>query len=63
MGNKKSINVIFLIIAIILGTTLFKHFNFKTFSFKKPALDVVFLITFIVSIYLLMKDYNKQPEK
>jgi nicotinamide riboside transporter PnuC len=63
MDNKKGMNFILVVVAFILGATLFKHFDFKVFSFKMPALDIIFLITFIVSIYLLIKDYNKQPEK
>lgn len=63
MENKKSINFGLVIVAFILGTTVLKHFDFKTYSFKMPVLDFVFLITFIGSIYFLIKDYTKQPEK
>lgn len=59
MEGKKRINFIFLIIAIILGGTLWKHFDFSTFSFEMPALDIIFLITFIVSVYIIIKDYRK----
>ncbi len=63
MENKKGLNFILLVVAFILGTTLFKHFDFKTFSFKMPALDIIFLITFIVCIILIIKDYKRQPGK
>jgi len=63
MDDKKRVNFIFVIVALILGMTLFKHFDFKTVSFKMPALDIIFLITFIVTIYLLIKDYKKRTEK
>ncbi|SOD92737.1 hypothetical protein SAMN06269250_4132 [Spirosoma fluviale] len=63
MENKKNVNFTFIVVAFILGTTLIKHFDFKTSSFKMPALDIIFLIAFILSIYFIIKDYKKQPEK
>lgn len=63
MDKKKGVNFIFIIIAFILGMRLFKDFDFETASFKKPALDIIFLITFIVSIYFIIKDYKKPIEK
>lgn len=59
MEKKKNINFILLIIAFILGATLFKHFDFQTVRFEKPVLDTVFLITFIVTLYLIVKDLKK----
>jgi membrane protein DedA with SNARE-associated domain len=63
MEKKKGLNFFWGIIAIILGTTLFKQFDFKNFKFEKPALDIVYIIGFIISIYFLMKKDNNQPEK
>ncbi len=55
MENKKGVNFFWGIIAIILGCTLFKHFDFKNLTFKHLALDVVYLIIFSVSIYFLVR--------
>jgi hypothetical protein len=63
MENKKGLNLFFAFIAFILGWTLFKHFDFENFKFQDPALDILYLIVFAVSIYLLIKDYRKRPEK
>lgn len=63
MDNKKGINLFFAFMAIILGWTLFKHFDFKTFKFADPYLDIIYLIVFIISIYLIIKNRNKRPEK
>ena len=63
MEKKKGINFMLAIIAIIIGTTLYKHFNFETFSFKKPALDIIFLITFIFTVYAIIKEYRQGTEK
>ena len=43
------------IVAIILGVTLYKQFNFDTLTFEKPALAIVYFIVFIISVYLLIK--------
>ena len=56
MENNKAPNFFFGVIATILGVTLFKHFDFQNLKFEKPALDVVYLITFAISIYMLVKN-------
>lgn len=63
MEKKKGINPFWAFIAIILGWRLFKHFNFLTFKFSDPYFDVVYIIVFSTSIYLIVKDYNKQADK
>ena len=62
MENKKGINLFFTLIAFTLGLTLFKHIDFKNFTLKDPALDILYLIVFVLSIYFLTKG-NNQPEK
>lgn len=39
MKSSKKTNFFLLFIVIILGATLFKHFNFKTFQLKDPLFD------------------------
>jgi hypothetical protein len=63
MNGKKGINFFFAIIAIIIGSKLYKHFDFQNFKFEKPAIDIIYLITFVASIIFLIKDYIKRPEK
>lgn len=62
MENKKEINWFFAFIAFTLGLTLFKHIDFKNFTLKEPALDILYLIVFILSIYFLFNGKN-QPKK
>jgi len=62
MEKKRKINFMFLIIAFILGTALWKDFDFQSLRFEKPALDTVFLITFIVSVYLIIKDLRTKSD-
>ncbi len=63
MDNKKGINFGMVIIAFILGMAIFKHFNFETYSFKKPALDTVYIIAFLGALYFIFKDYFKREKK
>lgn len=63
MENKKPVSFIFGIIAIILGVTLFKQFDFKTLRFEKPELAILYIIVFAFSIYYLIKNPKKGSEK
>jgi uncharacterized membrane protein HdeD (DUF308 family) len=63
MENRKAISFVFSIIAIILGVTLFKQFNFESLTFEKPTLAVLYFIVFAFSIYILVKKPKKQSEK
>lgn len=63
MENKKGVNVVLVLMASVLGTTVIKHFDFNTLSFKMPVLDTIFLLTFILSIYLIAKEYRGRPKE
>lgn len=63
MENKKVPLFAFRIIAIILGVTLFKQFDFENFKFEKTGLAIVYFIGFAISIYVLVKNAKDQPEK
>lgn len=53
----------FSIVAIILGVTLFKQFDFENFKFEKPALAIVYLVVFIASIYFIIKGLRTSTNK
>lgn len=55
MKYKLAPNLFSVIIAIILGVALFKQFDFQNFKFEKPALAVVYIFAFIISIGLIVK--------
>ena len=63
MDNKKGMNWFFVFIAFTLGLTLIKHIDFKSLTLKEPVLDVLYIVVFIISIYLIIKDLKKRPEK
>lgn len=59
MDKKKGVNVFLVVIAVVIGGTLFKHFDFENFSFKDPYLDVLYFLVFAASIFLLIKEIKK----
>jgi hypothetical protein len=63
MENKKALSFTFTIIAIILGVTLFKKFDFETLKFENTGLAIVYIIVFTISIYVLMKNYKSSSKK
>jgi membrane protein DedA with SNARE-associated domain len=63
MDSKKGINWFFAFIAFTLGLTLSKHIDIKNLTLKDPVLDILYLIVFVISIYLIIKNYQKRPEK
>lgn len=62
MEPKKGVNFFFALIAILTGSKLYKHFDFQNFRFEKPALDTIYLITFIGSIIFLIRDFRQRPK-
>ncbi|MBL0740698.1 hypothetical protein [Chryseolinea lacunae] len=56
MEKKKTLSFTFGIVAIILGVTLFKQFDFENLKFQKTGLAIVYSIAFIISIYVLVKN-------
>jgi hypothetical protein len=63
MENRKALLFSFSIIAIILVWTLFKQFDFKNLTFKNTGLAIIYIATFVFSIYVLIRNYKKPPEK
>lgn len=48
------------IVAIILGVTLFKQFDFENLKFEKPALAVVYIITLTAAVYVIVKNLRRK---
>ncbi|MBN8572437.1 MAG: hypothetical protein J0M05_00860 [Candidatus Kapabacteria bacterium] len=62
MKDKIGFNLVFAILAFPIGLALFKDINFETFTFKKPALDTLYLITFCAMIFLMLKKKEKKTD-
>lgn len=63
MDSKKGMNWFFAFIAFTLGLTLIKHIDFKNLTLKEPVLDVLYIIVFAISIYIIIKDLKKKTDK
>jgi len=61
--NNKVPSFILGVVAVILGWTLVKHFDFENLRFKQPWLDILYIIIFVFSIYVLIKNYKSKTEK
>jgi hypothetical protein len=48
MEKKNGLNWFFVFIAFTLGLTLIKHIDFKNLTLKEPALDILYIIVFII---------------
>lgn len=63
MNNKKGISFPLLIIAIVLGWTIIKQFDFENLKFEKPAMAVIYILTFVMTVYMIFKNNNQDVEK
>lgn len=61
--NKGATNFFFIVVAAILGPALYKQFDFDTLKFEKPALAIIYFITFSISIILLVKNLINRPKQ
>lgn len=48
------------IIAIIVGSALYKQIDFKTMTVEKPWLAALYALTFLFALYILIKGYRKK---
>jgi predicted ferric reductase len=62
MKNKNEYSFPLLIITVVLGWTIYKQFDFQNLKFEKPAMAVVYILTFLLTVYLILKK-GKQKEK
>jgi hypothetical protein len=60
MDSRKGANFFLVIIAIVTGTKLVRHFDFKNLKFEKPLLDAIYLVTFVAVIVFFIADYRKR---
>lgn len=56
MEKQKAPVFILIIVAIIVAMALYKQFDFENLKFQKPALAVVYGITFVVAVTVLIKN-------
>jgi membrane protein DedA with SNARE-associated domain len=59
----KGPNFFWTLIALILGVTLYRKFDFENFTFEQPALAIVYVIVLVAAIFMIVKDYKDRPRK
>lgn len=57
MEKKKGLNFFFLIILIVTGRALLKDIDFQNFTVKKPAIDTLYALAFLLGIVMLLKPF------
>ena len=63
MEKSKAPVFTFSIVAIILGVTLFKQFDFKNLKFENTGLAIVYMLVFIASVYFIIKGLKTTTNK
>lgn len=55
MSTKKELSFPLIIIAIVIGGTLYKQIDFKTMTVKDPAMAVIYALTLLMTLYFIFK--------
>lgn len=55
MSSKKRPSFPFVVIAFVLAGGIFEEFNFESMEFEKPALAIVYILTFLMTLYFITK--------
>ena len=55
-NEQKGFPLILIIIAIIVGGGLLREFDFETFRFRKVGLGIVYLITFVATVAVIIRN-------
>ena len=58
MSNKKGPIIPFGIITLVLGGAIVEQFDFETLTFEKPALAIVYILTFLMTVFFLTKSFK-----
>lgn len=51
------------IVAIIVGSALFKQIDFTNFTVEKKALSAIYFVTFMFSVFVLAKHFISKSKK
>ena len=46
------------IIAIVLGSSIFREFDFERYTFEKPALAAVYIFAFLLAVFFIVNHYR-----
>ena len=62
MKDKIGFNLIFAIIAFPIGLALLRDTDFESLTFRKPALDILYLLVFITLLFLMFRKKKEKSE-
>ena len=62
MKDKIGFNLIFAIIAFPIGLALLRDTDFESLTFRKPALDILYLAVFITLLFLMFRKKKEKSE-
>lgn len=63
MNNNRGFNFFLVIIAFVTGSKLVSHTDFKNWTFEKPAIDTLYLIVFLLSVFFIVWELIKRLKK
>lgn len=63
MEKKSPMTFTMIIVAIIVGGALYKQIDFKMMTVEKPALSVLYAVTFLFAVAVLVRNNRKKAEK
>lgn len=63
MEKSKAPVFLMIIVAVIVGSALYKQIDFNTMTVEKPALSVLYAVTFLFAIAVLVRHYTRRAEK
>ena len=55
MSKQRSISFPFLVITFVIGMAIVNEFDFETYRFENLALAIIYILTFGMSVYFLIK--------
>lgn len=60
---KKKLSIPLLIILIIIGSAIYKNFDFETMKFEKFWLGILYIFTFLLTLFLMLYSDKKNLQK
>jgi hypothetical protein len=63
MKDKIGFNIVFALMAFVLGMALMREFDFQNFVFRKKFLGFLYLTVFIAAVILTFKKKKKEADQ
>lgn len=57
---KKKLSIPLLIILIVIGSGIYRNFNFETMAFEKFWLGILYVVAFLLTLFFLLKPDKKK---